>query len=224
MIRRYSESGTVPYFDTTSQTWKDSTATEDLMEFNQKITNAQIKWSEDPVYKNTVPRFKNKNVLVYLNRKNAPNSWYPDSSMSGLKQIENEQLTFTETTDSASAQIHMRYDNVGAGSGTNLQFDYDEQGPYIKNWDINIRGTKDYNGGTQTPLSPEKVPLIVAHEGEHAVFSSGEHSQFLQDLIYTSPTSRLGSGFNSFGSTKEIKARKINYFLERNVKILEHYK
>ncbi len=201
------------------QRYTDPDNKEDEIEFTQKITDIKSKWLDNPTYINTTPRFKNKTILVYLNRKNAPNSWYPDSAYAGFKHIENDQLKFEETTDSTAAQIHMLYTNPNVGNGTNLIGGSDEQGPYIKNWDINIRGPP----GSTSLLQPIIVPYVVAHEAEHAIFSSGEHSQYMKDIIYLDVLSRY-SHFTDFGSEKEINARKILYFLERNPKLLEYYK
>jgi len=219
----------LPFNDTTGipmiHRYVDPDNKEDLMDFTQMITNVTRNWLDDPIYKQTACRFKNKSVSVYLNRKNVPNSWYPDSVMSGFKHMENDQLHFIETTDSASAQMHMFYTNPNAGNGTNLQFANDELGPYLSGWDINIRGNKDYMGNESSPLQPIAVPYVIVHEGEHAIFASGEHSQYPQDIIYLDVFSRV-SYFNfwDFGSEKEVRARKLIYYLERNPKLLWYYK
>ena len=105
MIQRYEETGIIPVYNGTQ--WIDSLATDDLIEFTQNITNVRNKWLDDPIYKNTTPFFRNKNVLVYLNRQNAPIGYYPDSTFAGMKAQENEQLIFIETMDSTMAQIIM---------------------------------------------------------------------------------------------------------------------
>jgi hypothetical protein len=216
MIKRYSETGIMPYYD--GQQWIDSLVTEDLIEFTQKITRVVHNWLDDPIYKNTVPRLKNN--LVYLNRQNAPIDYYPDSTFAGMKAQENDQLIFIETMDSTAATIHMLYTNPNVGNGENMRFGFDEQGPYIKNWDINIRGPP----GDPVLLNKEWVSYVVAHEVEHAIFSSGELSPFITDILYGSPLSYFGRGYPNTGSQKEIKARKILSFLERNPKLLEYYK
>jgi hypothetical protein len=188
------------------------------MEFTQKITRVARTWLEDPIYKNTVPRLKNG--LVYLNRQNAPVDYYPDSTFAGMKAQENEQLIFIETMDSAAATIHMLYTNPNVGNGINVTYGSDEQGPYIKNWDINIRGPP----GNPTVLIPREVAPVVAHELEHAIFSSGELSPFITDILYGSAISYHYRGYPTTGSQKEIQARKIISFLERNPKLLEYYK
>lgn len=218
MIKRYEETGIIPVYDGTQ--WKDSLATEDLIEFTQKITDIRSNWLEDPTYKNTTPRFKTDTILVYLNRQNSPISYYPDSSMAGLKYLEDEKRHFKETTDSIEAQIHMRYNNINVGNGENMQYGFDEEGPYLKNWDINIAGPDALIG----ILKPEWVAPVVAHEGEHAVFTSGEHSRMITDLIYLDPLGRYNHGYPSVGSEKEIRARKILSHTERNPKLLEYYK
>jgi hypothetical protein len=216
MIKRYEETGIIPVYNGTQ--WIDSLATDDLMEFTQNITNVRNKWLDDPIYKNTVPRLKNG--LVYLNRANAPIGYYPDSTFAGMKAQENEQLIFIETTDSTAATIHMRYTNPNVGNGTNVIFDFDEKGPYIKNWDINLRGPP----GNPIVLQPQYVAPVVAHEIEHAIFSSGELSPFITDILYGSALSYHDRGYPNTGSQKEIQARKIISFLERNPKLLEYYK
>lgn len=214
-------------FDNTTSAEYDNVGTNkrDLIEFTQKITNITSSWLNDNVYKNTKPRFKNKIVNVFLNRNKAPNSWYPDSAMSGLKHLENEQLKFVETTDSASAQMHIFYDNPNVGNGVNTVYDFDEAGPYLKVWDISFRGNKDYNGGTQIPLNQDELPYIAAHEGKHALFTSGEHSAFVSDLLFGDVNWRYNvGGYRDFGSEKERKAKNILFLLERNPKLLEYSK
>jgi len=220
MIKRYEETGIIPVYDGTQ--WKDSLTTEDLIEFTQKITEVAIHhYSTDPIFDYTVPRFKNDTVLVYLNRPNSPISYYPDSSLAGLKYLEDEKRHFKETTDSIEAQIHMRYNNINVGNGENMKTAFDESGqPYIQNWDISIAGPDALIG----ILKPEWVAPVVAHEGEHALFFSGEHSLLITDLIYAGVLSRYNAGYNSTGSEKEIKARKILSHTERNPKLLEYYK
>lgn len=200
--------------------YEDPDNGEDLIEFTQFITSINFKWVEDPIYKNTVNRFKNDTVLVYLNRQNSPVSYYPDSSLAGLKYLETGNLRFIETTDSAGAQIHMKYTNINVGNGENIQYGFDTQGPYLKNWDINIAGPNALIG----ILKPEWVAPVVAHEGEHAIFTTGEHSPYQKDLISQDPISRYGFGYPTQGSEKEIRARKILSHAERNPKLLEYYK
>jgi hypothetical protein len=216
MIKRYEETGIIPVYNGTQ--WIDSLATDDLMEFTQKITDVRSTWLEDPVYKNTVPRLKNG--LVYLNRQNAPVGYYPDSTFAGMKAQENEQLIFTETTDSTAGTIRMKYTNANVGNGDEIVCGFDEQGPYIKYWVINIRGPP---GSTQV-LQAKYVAPVVAHEIEHAIFSSGELSPFITDILYGSPLSYHDRGYPNTGSQKEIQARKIITFLERNPKLLEYSK
>jgi hypothetical protein len=218
MIKRYSETGIIPVYNGTQ--WIDSLATDDLMEFTQKITGVARNWLEDPIYKNTTPFFRNKNVLVYLNRQNAPVGYYPDSTFAGMKAMENDQMIFIETTDSAAAEIIMLYTNANVGNGVGAKYDFNEQGPYLKYWVINIRGPP----GNPTVLQPQHVAPVVAHELEHAIFSSGELSPFITDILYGSAISYYGRGYPTTGSQKEILARKILSFLERNPKLLEYYK
>ncbi len=217
MIKRYTDTGRLVYYDGTQ--WIDTLTTEDLIEFTQKITSINFKWVEDPIYKNTVNRFKNDTVLVYLNRQNSPIGYYPDSSLAGLKYLETGNLRFIETNDSASAQIHMKYTNANVGNGENIQYGFDEQGPYLKNWDINIRGPP-----SPFLLEPQYVAPVVAHEAEHAIFTTGEHSPYQIDLISQDPISRYGFGYPTIGSEKEIRTRKILSHTERNPKLLEYYK
>lgn len=200
--------------------YADPDNNEDLIEFIQKITRvANTGYETHPEYNFTIPRFKNDTVLVYLNRQNSPVGYYPDSSLAGLKYLEDEKRTFKETTDSAEAQMHMKYTNINVGNGENLQYAFDEEGPYLKNWDINIRGP---SGDIVMPI--QWVAPVVAHEGEHAIFTSGEHTNYQKDIIYPDPIGRYFAGYPTEGSEKEIRARKILSYTERNPKLLEYYK
>jgi hypothetical protein len=194
---------------------------EDLMEFLQRITEVAIHhYTNHPEFDYTVPRFNNEIVFVYLNRQNAPIGYYPDSSFAGMKALENEKLTFIETLDSAEATIHMIYNNINVGNGENMRTAFDENNqPYIQNWDINLRGPP-----SPFLLEPYYVAPVVAHELEHAIFFSGEHSPYSKDLISISPLSYYDLGYPTRGSEKEILARKILSHLERNPKLLEFYK
>jgi len=212
-VKAFNDTTEIPMI----QRYADPENGEDLIEFTQKITRVAIKWLDDPVYKNTVPRLKNN--LVYLNRQNAPVDYYPDSSFAGIKSQEDARRIFTETLDSTAATIHMLYNNVNVGNGENMKFAFDEQGPYIKNWDINIRGPP-----SPFLLEQQYVAPVVAHELEHAIFSSGEHSPYAKDLISISALSYHDLGYPNTGSEKEILARKILSHLERNPKLLEYYK
>ena len=222
MIKRHEEEGLLQYYDPISETWKDSLVTEDLMDFTQNITDvANKQYTTDPSFDYTVPRFKNDTALVYLGRAYAPNNYYADSSLAGLNSLKNEKRYFLETTDSLAAQMHIFYTNANVGNGTNIKFAFDEHGqPYLKNWDINIAGPNSLIG----ILQPQYVAPVVAHEGEHAVFTSGEHSKQITDLIYLDPLGRYNRGHPTEGSVKEIKARKILSHTEGNPKLLEYYK
>ena len=218
MIKRYEETGIIPVYNGTQ--WIDSLATEDLIEFIQKITRVELSWLDDPIYKNTKPFFRDKNVLVYLNRQNSPIDYYPDSTMAGLKALEDDRLKFIETTDSAAAQIQMKYTNANVGNGENIQYGFDAQGPFLREWTINIRGPL----GDPIVLQAKYVAPVVAHEGEHAIFTSGELSPFITDILYGSSISYHSRGYPNMGSEKEIRARKILSHTERNPKLLEYYK
>lgn len=204
------------------QRYADPENGEDLIEFTQKITDVRNKrYGTHSEFDYTTSRFAHDTVLVYLNRENTPVSYYPDLSLAGMKTQENEKRTFIETMDSAAATIHMMYNNVNVGNGENMIIAFDENGqPYLKNWDINIAGPNALIG----ILKPEWVAPVVAHELEHAIFTSGEHSQHAKDLISIDPIWYYATGYPTSGSEKEILARKIISHLERNPKLLEYYK
>lgn len=196
---------------------------EDLLDFVKKITDVAIRTFEFmglPEYNQTIPRFKDgQNVKVFLNRAVAPNSWYADSSWAGLKQMENESLKFTEVGDSASANLVLKYNYSGTGQNQDKIYDKDAQGPYLRQVTINIRGPPN---GT---LEKEIVSYIVAHEFEHAIFTTGLHSPFVTDEIFGDVYFRYyNSNIKDFESPKEKKASTIIYTLERNPKLLDYFK
>lgn len=193
---------------------------EDLLDFTNNITNITGKWPLDATYKQTTPRFKDgQNIKVFLNRAVAPNSWYADSSWAGLKKMENENLKFTEVGDSASANIVMDYTNTNVGNGKNLVYESDASGPFLKQWTISIGGPP---GGTV--LSAQYVSYVVAHEFEHSIYTTGNHSANISDLVYGNTIVRYNSGERKYESEKERKVNVIIYTLERNPKLLDYFK
>lgn len=198
----------------------EETDARDYLDFMQKIVNIENTFPDFPEWKQSKTGFKdNMNVKVYLNRAKAPNNWYADSSFSGLKQLENERFHMIEVPDSLSANIIMEYTNSNVGNGMPLSYLFDDRGPYLDKWFINIRGPP--NGMV---LSTKMTPYVVAHEAKHAIYTSGVHSVFVSDLTYIGVSSRLGNGYYDFGSRKEKITDERLFKLERNPKLLDYFK
>jgi len=91
----------------------------DLLDFIMDATVADIKWTgfSGYYYAHTTPRFRDEDLplKVYLNRTSAPNSWYADSTWSGLKGLTGKRFQLTETPDSNNAQIILHYNFPSAG-------------------------------------------------------------------------------------------------------------
>ncbi|MEW6061886.1 MAG: hypothetical protein AB1600_08095, partial [Bacteroidota bacterium] len=124
-----------------------------------------------------------------------------------------------EVGDSASANLILKYNYSGVGQGQDLIYDQDTQGPYLRQWTINLRGPP-----TQPVLSAQYVSYVVAHEFEHSIYTTGNHSANISDLIYGNPIFRYNSGERKYESEKERKVNVIIYTLERNPKLLDYFK
>ncbi len=208
-------------WDTSSALLPNAPGTDarDYMTFLQDISNITKKLLGDSLYKQTTPRFKgdNMNIKVYLNRSKAPVSWYPDSSFSGIKKLESERFHVVEHGDSASADIVMTYTNLNVGN-TSLRYDMPPN-PALRQAIIKIRGPP--NGGLLPAIT---VPYVVAHEAMHAVFTSGEHSKFLNDMLFIDVGHRFDIGFRNFMTPKETWAADKIFKLERNPKLLDYFR
>jgi len=203
------------YYEQNAQEWKHETRSQDYMEFLQYLTDFNLQWQDDPVYKNTSSRFRNEDmpIKVYLSRQTAPNNWYSDSVMSAFKALENNILKFEETTDSINAQMHIDYKNINIGNGKKLIYEFDNQGPYLKHWGISLNNK----------IKAESLPYVAGHELMHTIFSGGILSDYISDILYGDPTSSHAfGGLNTIGSDRERKIANLLYTAPRNTKWLEY--
>ena len=216
-INAFNDTTGIPVF----KEWTDPENGVDYLEHLIFVTAIKRKWQQYPdTWFQTTPRVRDEDlpIKIYLNRENTPNEWYADSAWAGVKAMEEGRIKFIETTNQDSAIIKFTYKNFFSGE-TDLNYPFDNQGPYLRDVEIAIRGPP---GGEAH--SPEYMPHICAHEIMHVLYAGGEHSPYIQDMFYHAPNLRLSAGYPLKMTQREEKGVKLIYNLERNPKLLDYYK
>jgi len=199
----------------------DDTVGVDFLDYFCYVTAINDILLGDPVWKQTLSRVRDEDLPIktFMNRAIAPNYWYVDSTLAGLKATETGRYQFKEVSTADSALLIMKYDHWAVGQGVNVGIQYNpSDGHYIYHWEIRIRGPPA--AGTLDPLV---TATVVAHEDLHIAFAIGKHSLYIQDIFYMDASWRASIGYPLKMSAREEKAVWTIYALERNPKLL-HYK
>ena len=208
-------------YDTGLTTLNENNVGVDFLDYLFYVTGVKDNWPQYPEWSQTMPRIRDEDlpIKVFMNRAIAPNNWYADSSMAGLKATETGRYKFQEVSTADSALLIMKYDNNLVGEGTDWKIDFDTAGPYISKWTIRLRGPP--GGSTLIPLV---VSGVVSHEDLHIAFAGGNHSLYKQDLFYVDAVARKTEGYPLKMPEREEKAVKTIYAMERNPRLLDYTK
>ena len=213
---------------------------QDFLDFTKFITYVDSLWKNDPVYKQTVPRFNteelpNNELKIYFNRDKLPemiyffrnttpdsikSKDYVDSLLAGAKKKDRPQQKFVETLDSLDAQIEVRYTNMNTANVVQFLYEFNnDKGPHLSRIAINTRGPP--NNGF---LPPEILSYIMAHETQRAAFGFRLDSPYISDLIYKGVGERYYlAGIRNYGSKKELWAEDFILHLNRNSTKLNYW-
>ena len=107
-------------YDTGLTTLNENNVGVDFLDYFFYVTDIKSKWPQYPEWSKTMPRIRDEDlpIKVFMNRAIAPNNWYADSSMAGLRATETGRYQFQEVSTADSALLIMRYDNNNVGEGT----------------------------------------------------------------------------------------------------------
>jgi hypothetical protein len=220
MIERKTYDNTYTWLDTTTHSWLSRIEQDDKIEYLQYITDVNYyTYSQNGFpqeywkYDNTVPTFQTNTINVFTNRSQAPSNAYADSLLKGCKGWEDDTIKVVEVSDSSNAQVTFYYDNINLGNGYPGAILIDENGSYRKNWMIRFSNN----------IPNEIITQVASHEFGHAIFSSGELSKYISDIMYGGPDGRYTFGFRNLLSEKE---GEVSYLLAvwKNAKWLEYSK
>lgn len=179
VYKAFSDTNGVPNFQRQKLDGRD--LLEHIIEFNfvkQRLLN------DNQGFKQTLVRLKSPTVKLFMNRDIAPESWYPDSLLAGMKRgWEHKGIQIEEVSDSAQAQGIVRYNNSNLGNA--VDFRYSNNGPYsLERFVLWFRGPP--NG---TVPAKELVPYVGAHELGHALAASPYHDADSTYIMYGNPAS-----------------------------------
>ncbi|MBK7104694.1 MAG: hypothetical protein IPH62_05370 [Ignavibacteriae bacterium] len=198
--------------------WKYETRKNDYMEYLQDITDVRhTGYEKHQEYNFTKARFKENPVKVWINRADAPNEEYSNTTLDGIMGLENNNIKFEETTDKTNAQLRIvDYNNPNLGNGVQVIYDFDEQGPYLKQWDISLN--------KNLPL--DQLKFVTSHEAIRSLFvSTYPTSPFISDVMYSSPLAYMEFAIDgALCSEKEKTTTEWIYKAPRNTKWLEYSK
>ncbi|MBK7104695.1 MAG: T9SS type A sorting domain-containing protein [Ignavibacteriae bacterium] len=207
-----------PIWHEDTQTWEYHKESNDYMEYLQDITEIRNTGYENhQEYNFTKTRFKENPIKVWINRADAPNEEYSNATLNGILGLENNDIKFEETTDKTNAQLRIvDYKNPNLGNGVQIIYDFDEQGPYLKQWDISLNRN----------LTPDQIKYVTGHEAIRSLFTStGLTSPFASDVMYGRPLTYMDFAIDgALCSEKEKTTTEWIYNAPRNTKWLEYSK
>jgi hypothetical protein len=221
-ITAFNDTTGIPLF----KQWSDTLGI-DFLEHLQYVSNIENRFPYSD-WEQTMQRFTDDTIKIWLNRDNQPNDWYADSAWVAIKTCETGRIKYVETSDSASSHIEFEWHHIAIGQTafiSDYEGYYDEpgtgRGPRLhKNqFVIMIAGPPE-----QSALPPKGLKHVVAHEMLHTIYALGRHSPHIQDEFYTSPTMRANAGYPLGPNEREKKGMKLIYDLELNPKLLDYYK
>ena len=222
-VTAFNDTTGIPVF----KQWVDTLGI-DFLEHLQYVADIENRMPTRPNWRQTMQRFIDDTIKIWLNRENQPNDWYADSAWVAIKTCETGRIRYVETSDSASSHIQFRWDHIAVGE-TYFISDYEGYydvpglggGPYLHEHQFRIRISGPPNNAE---LPPEALKPVVAHEILHTIYALGRHSPHIQDEFNANPITRAMQGYPLGPNEREKRGMKLIYDLERNPKLLDYYK